>query len=212
MPVIIAREIKFLKREEFEILFKDAVLHRLHIGRTFCHDDDIGPVERAARLAQTAIRKQTVSKDRAVVLGEHYRHRRLDIAVLESVIEQYQTDFGINLQHTVYAFDTFLAHGHGNLRTKLAVYLIGLVAYVLGARLGCGKDKSFGSTLVAARKHTYIIFIHQGLDYILDMRSLAGAPHGNIADYNHRHLKLLLPEHTLLKHLVAHSHSQTIKA
>ncbi len=81
-------EEKLLVGIEGDRLREDAEFHRLQVFRAFRDDDNIGPGLSLCRLAEPSCGKQLVIDDQAVIVDQQDVDARLDITMLESIIEQ----------------------------------------------------------------------------------------------------------------------------
>ncbi len=130
--------------------------------------------------------------------------------MLECIVQQYHVYLGIQLGQALDALDPLLAHGQRDAVAILAVHLIWLVAYLVGAHVGARKHEALGRPLVSARQHRKVVGVAQRLYQIFDMRRLAGAPYGDVAHHDDRHVKLAARQQPVVKHAVAHPYAQSV--
>ena len=115
--------------------------------------------------------------------------------MLESVVEQYQIDVGVEFQHFVNTLSAVFTHSQCNHAQELMVNLIRLIAQVLWSERFTRHDKAVSFALVATAEHTDVVFLAQFLHDVFHMWRFASAAHRDVAHRHHRHIKRLLLEY-----------------
>ena len=180
--ILVGREEQVLVRVEFQGFCKDAELHRLHVLRTLGDDDDISTVLALYWLAQTTSGQQLVVDDKAVIVHEQNVDARLDVTVLECIIEEDDVDLLAclaidELLDTAYAITVDSHRDVG----KLLKHLIGFVADVPHRSILIGQYETVALALITAAEDGYVHVILQQADEIFHVRRLACAAHSDVA-------------------------------
>ena len=88
----------------------NAHIDRFHILRTLGHDEVVRTQQRLSRIAQLSVWKQMIALDRAVCVDDYDIDKRIDIAMLETIIHNNEIYLRMLGLDTVYGLGSFLAH------------------------------------------------------------------------------------------------------
>lgn len=201
---------QFLGGNKLQILLHHSHVHRLNVRRAFGNHHHIGTHQATQRLTEKSQRKHLVGKRRPVIVHKGNVHLWLHISVLECVIQKNEIYVGINLEQFFNALCAALTHRKRYQITEFMENLEWLVAYVLGRKRTCGKDKPMGNALVSAAQHSYVVAPAQVLHYILHMWGLAGTTSRDVSNRNNRNFELLLLEQSHVETRIAQPHHRSV--
>ena len=198
------REIQLLRRHEVIVVGRDSEIKWLEVGGTFGHYHYVGSVYATGRFTQMAVGKHMVFRQRMIVFRYHNRHRCFHIAVLEGIVQNYHLQSGVKSQKFCDTGHAVLAYGHCHFAVELVIYLIGFVAYVTRSGRCAGHNEALGRPAVATAEYSYLAALAECINKILNMRCLARASHGKIANAYHRYVKFFLSENLPVEELIPH--------
>ena len=205
-------EVEFLVGIQVHGFGDDPELHGAQVLGAFGHDDDVGPGLAVAGFSQPACRQQLVVDDETMVIHEQDVDARLDIAVLEGIVEQDHVGFlgFFIVGEPIDAMAAFLVHRHKDVG-KLLLHLIGLVSDVLHPRVLVSQHISPTLALVATAENGHLCPMLQQTDKVFHMRGLARAAHGDIAHRDDRGLEAAALQNAQFEQLVSQPHPQSVK-
>ena len=135
-----------------------------------------------------------------------------DVAVLICVVEQDHIGVvgGLVGGQSVYSFAAVFIYCDIDIG-KLALHLVGFVAYHSHGRVVIGQKVAPTFALIASAEYCYFGLVLQQSDEIFHMWGLARASHGDVAHRNHGHTEAPTAQQTQLKELVARPYCQPIE-
>ena len=147
-----------------------------------------------------------------MVVNEQDVYARLDIAMLEGVIEQnYVCSFGLVVLCQVLNAPCPLAiNCHRHLWVFL-LDLIGLVANHLHRRFCCSQHIAATLALIASAQHGHVELVFQQLDEIFHMRGLSGAANSDVTHRDNGYGIRLALQDIHIEEQVSELHAQTVQ-
>jgi len=210
--VLVGGEEQVLVGIEFHDLRQDAELHRLHILWTLGDNDDIGTILALYRLTQTTCGQQLVVDDETVIVDEQDVDARLDVTVLEGIVEEDDVDILACL-----AIDEFLdtactvtVDGQRDIR-KLLQHLIGFVADLPHGGILIGQHEAMSLAFIAPTEDGYVHVILQQADEILHVRRLACTAYSDVAYGDDGHAERATLQDSHLEEQVPEAYAYAVK-
>ena len=199
--IVYCREKELLIGIEVHRLGNDAILHRLQVFRTFGHYDDVGTVFTVEGFTQPASRQQLVVDDKAVIVYQQDVDARLDVAMLEGIVQQNDIQPFVKCCQLVYSVTAILVDCHLHIWILL-LHLIRLVADIEHRRVSPSQYKAFALSLVAATQHGNTELVLECLYQIFDMGCLARTSYRDVTYRNDRNIKGTALQYTDVEHRV----------
>ena len=165
----------------------DTELHGLEVLGALGDYHDIGTVLGLDGLAQTACGQQAIVDDQTMVIDQQDIDARLDITVLESIVEQYHIDIQTALVgcQVVDTTGALPIDSHGD-TWELLLHLIGLVANHLHGGILVGQHEALALSLIATTEHGHVHMVLQQADEVLYMRGLSSTAHRDVTHRDDR--------------------------
>ena len=116
---------------------------------------------------------------------------RLNIAMLESIVEDNELGIGEDPEYFVDTITAIFADSYLNERGELSIDLEGFVADNIGGAFGICYDETFGFALIPAAEDSDLESRTELTHEVLHMRGFAGAADADIANANHGDIELL---------------------
>lgn len=120
-----------------------------HRVRTFGHNDRIGFLALACKVAQAPVWEQPVVRVEPVGCREQYVEPAPQVQILVGIIQQYHLYIGTSFEQLLNALYSVLANGNGDVR-ELAVDLHTLIAQVVGGAMVVTQYEAARATTIAA--------------------------------------------------------------
>jgi len=212
LTIVECREVKLLIGIQIHLLGEHAEIHGFHVFRTFGHDDNVCAILTLQRFTQATCWYQLVEDDGSVVVNEQNVDTRLDIAVLEGVIEQNNVCLFrlVVMNQVIDTACTFAINGYRHLRIFL-LDLIGLVANHLHLGVRRSQHIPAAFTFVASAKHSDVEQVFQQSDEVFHMGGLSCAANGDIANGDNGYSVGLALQDIHIKEQVPELHAQAVQ-
>lgn len=156
LTIFIIGEIELLVGHQLQLFRYQPVRERRQAYRAFRDNHHVGTVALMRGFTQTPHRQQRVIIYRTAVIHQKDVHLRLDVPVLESVVEQYELSFRKLPHQFLDSSPAALAHGNLYPRAMFEVNLERLVTDAVGGAVGIGKNESPCLPFVATAQHSDI--------------------------------------------------------
>ena len=212
-PVIFERcKEQLLIRIQIHLLSKHTEVHGFQILGTFRYDDNVCTVFALERLTQASRRQELVIDDGSVIVHKQDVYTRLDIAMLEGIIEHDDIRLfrAVVMNQLINASCPFGIYCHRHFRVFL-LDLVRLVANHLHWCLSRSQYIAIAFAFVASAQHGYAELVLQETDEIFYMRGLSCATNGDITHGDNRYGVRLALQDIHLKEHVPELHAQTVQ-
>jgi hypothetical protein len=168
----------------------------------FCHNGDVCALNSFDALAHTSERQYAVSPYRMRAVYEQNIQSGFDVAVLESIVKQYDFGFGQFGSDSLYTCFPLFAYGNPDI-LELAVYLERFVSDYAHRRVIVGKDISFAIASVTSAQNNNMELLLEQSYKIFRVWSLSGAAYGNVSDAYGREFKLVAFDKSIVEQFVS---------
>ena len=189
------RQVEALVGITKEILLEQSVLNRSHILAALGNNEILSTIQLRRQIAQLTRRQELILIDRSRIIDHNDIDRRLDIAMLETIVHHHHLHLGVLLAQAFDARHTILANHYGHIG-KLHLDHLRLVAHLDIVNIGLHLDITFGLAPIAARDQCHLERLAQMAHDHLSHRSLARTANRDVADADNRYIEPLGRENT----------------
>ena len=193
VEILYLAEEDLLVRLEFETGNEVVAVDGVDMVRRLGDNDDVGTTVGGTELAQVAEGHDAVFEIRLVVLGEKDIDGRLDVTVLEDIVEHNELRRQVTCEQLFHPRHALLADGHGEVGELVANHGR-LVTQPGGAVAAVVEDETRGFATIATAEKRCLELAGEQPNQIFGKRGLAGTPGTEVAHTNggdrRRHLLL----------------------